>query len=81
MGFPDNYTNIPGAKDGNRYKALGNSMAVPVIKWLGTRIDLVCKAHSLRQTPIRQNEEALPRIVQGSDAPSRARAGKETHAG
>lgn len=39
--FPDNYTNIPGAKDGPRYKALGNSMAVPVMRWIGERIKLV----------------------------------------
>lgn len=39
QGFPDNYTNIPKAPDGNRYKALGNSMAVPVMRWIGQRID------------------------------------------
>jgi DNA (cytosine-5)-methyltransferase 1 len=39
QGFPDNYTNIPKAADGNRYKALGNSMAVPVMRWIGERID------------------------------------------
>jgi DNA (cytosine-5)-methyltransferase 1 len=39
QGFPDNYTNIPKAADGNRYKALGNSMAVPVMKWIGERIN------------------------------------------
>lgn len=38
QGFPDNYTNIPGAKDGPRYKAIGNSMAVPCMKWIGKRI-------------------------------------------
>lgn len=38
QGFPDNYTNIPGATDGKRYKALGNSMAVPVMRWIGNRI-------------------------------------------
>ena len=43
QGFPDNYTNIPWRKqpespDGPRYKALGNSMAVPVMKWIGSRI-------------------------------------------
>lgn len=43
MGFPDDYTNIPNAKDGPRYKALGNSMAVPVMKWIGERIDKVEK--------------------------------------
>jgi DNA (cytosine-5)-methyltransferase 1 len=40
MGFPDNYTNIPGAKDGNRFKAMSNSMCVPVIKWIGERIKM-----------------------------------------
>ena len=40
QGFPDNYTNIKdNCPDGPRYKALGNSMAVPVMKWIGTRID------------------------------------------
>lgn len=38
QGFPDNYTNIPNASDSHRYKALGNSMAVPVMKWIGKRI-------------------------------------------
>jgi DNA (cytosine-5)-methyltransferase 1 len=45
QGFPDGYTNIPWRKaidspDGPRYKALGNSMAVPVMKWIGERIKL-----------------------------------------
>ena len=38
MGFPDNYTNLPGAKKTNRYQATGNSWAVPVVRWLGERI-------------------------------------------
>lgn len=42
QGFPDDYTlvtyrNEPAA-DGPRYKALGNSMAVPVMRWIGQRI-------------------------------------------
>jgi DNA (cytosine-5)-methyltransferase 1 len=46
QGFPDEYTNIPWHKlqespDGLRYKALGNSMAVPVMKWIGQRITQV----------------------------------------
>jgi len=41
QGFPDDYTLIPGANDSARYKALGNSMAVPVMSWLGRRIDYV----------------------------------------
>ena len=42
QGFPDHYTRI-GARtpDGPRYKALGNSMAVPVMRWLGQRIAMV----------------------------------------
>lgn len=39
QGFPDHYTNIPNASDSKRYKALGNSMAVPVMKWIGERIE------------------------------------------
>ncbi len=43
QGFPDNYTDIPwrkqpNAPDGPRYKALGNSMAVPVMRWIGSRL-------------------------------------------
>jgi len=45
QGFPDGYTNIPWRKapespDGPRYKALGNSMAVPVMGWIGKRIQM-----------------------------------------
>jgi len=40
QGFPDNYTNIrENCPDGARYKALGNSMAVPVMRWIGERIN------------------------------------------
>ena len=44
QGFPDKYTEIPWRKkeqtpDGPRYKALGNSMAVPVMRWIGERIN------------------------------------------
>lgn len=38
QGFPDGYTAIKGAKDGPRYKALGNSWAVPCVRWIGQRI-------------------------------------------
>lgn len=41
QGFPDDYTAIPGASDGARYRALGNSMAVPVMRWIGQRIQNV----------------------------------------
>ena len=38
QGFPDDTTAIDGAKDTPRYAALGNSMAVPVMRWIGQRI-------------------------------------------
>lgn len=48
QGFPDDYTRIPWKKkaaeecpDGPRYKALGNSMAVNCMRWIGRRIELV----------------------------------------
>ncbi|MGF6878376.1 DNA cytosine methyltransferase [Paraburkholderia sp. MM5477-R1] len=55
QGFPDDYTLIqlpkrnrhgtvtrmPLAKDGPRYKALGNSMAIPPMHWIGSRIQVV----------------------------------------
>ena len=51
QGFPDRYTEIPWRKkpasdcpDGPRYKALGNSMAVPVMRWIGERIEQVDKS-------------------------------------
>lgn len=46
QGFPDGWTDISykgkdTPPDAPRYKALGNSMAVPVIRWLGERIEQV----------------------------------------
>lgn len=46
QGFPDDFTNVPwrgknGSPDGRRYKALGNSMAVNVMRWIGDRIEMV----------------------------------------
>ena len=49
LGFPDGYTAIAKqamqemriVADGPRYKALGNSMAVPVMRWIGERIQMV----------------------------------------
>lgn len=47
-GFPDDHTRIPwrgkpaeDCPDGPRYKAMGNSMAVPVMRWIGERIAAV----------------------------------------
>jgi DNA (cytosine-5)-methyltransferase 1 len=45
MGLPDDHTLVryrsKPAKDGPRYRAIGNSMAVPVLAWIGRRIDFV----------------------------------------
>lgn len=45
QGFPDDYTQIPWRNkpadecpDGPRYKAIGNSKAVTVVRWIGRRI-------------------------------------------
>ena len=42
QGFPDDWTLVPfrgkDAADGPRYKAIGNSMAVPVMRWIGERV-------------------------------------------
>lgn len=50
QGFPDEYTQVPHrnkpAADGPRYKALGNSWAVPVAHWIGRRIDAVEAIHA-----------------------------------
>lgn len=48
QGFPDGHTDVPyrgkSAADGPRYKAIGNSMAVPVMRWIGKRIKLHLEA-------------------------------------
>lgn len=58
QGFPDDYTLIPyrnkpreQCPDGPRYKALGNSMAVPVMRWIGERIAIV---NAIGQTKLQQ---------------------------
>ena len=65
QGFPDNFTQIPyrnkpaeKCPDGPRYKALGNSMAVPVMRWIGRRIQAVEEIKSgegLGPTPLPQS--------------------------
>lgn len=56
QGFSDDYTLIPWrgkpadqCPDGPRYKALGNSMAVPVMRWIGERIQMVESIQRERQ--------------------------------
>lgn len=50
QGFPDNWTKVPyrgkpaeECPDGPRYKAIGNSFAVPVVRWIGERIAMADK--------------------------------------
>lgn len=52
MGFPDNYTDIPHAKPTNRYQGVGNSWAVPVVKWIGNQI----KSYSKTKFIIDENQ-------------------------
>ena len=78
MGFPDDYTLVPYrgrpaglCPDGPRYMALGNSIAVPVLRWIGKRIAAV---DALPATALLQPEdvaktlsdsELIDRCVQG----------------
>ena len=60
QGFPDNWTNIhwrnqPTAPDSHRYKACGNSMAVPVMKFIGQRI--------MDAEPVVFDQESITRIL------------------
>ncbi|MDE4731517.1 MULTISPECIES: phage N-6-adenine-methyltransferase [Providencia] len=75
QGFPDNHTkvafkdkSIDDSPDGHRYRALGNSMAVPVMRWIGERIcnavaqaipqsDYVKKLNSLKLQPTHKLNE------------------------
>lgn len=60
QGFPDDYTLVPmrnksgkangkWSKDGPRYKALGNSMAVPCMRWIGERIQAVVDLKAIQE--------------------------------
>lgn len=55
QGFPDTYLDIPyrgkPAADGPKYKALGNSMAVPVMRWIGERIQMCADIKSAKDKP------------------------------
>ena len=60
QGFPDGWTDIPWngkehAPDSRRYKALGNSMAVPVMRWIGKRM--------MEAKTVVCDEDAIDRIL------------------
>lgn len=44
QGFPDGWTDIPGASDSARYKALGNSVAIPCVEFIMGRIAAALRA-------------------------------------
>lgn len=61
QGFPDDWTKVPyrgkpadECPDGPRYRAIGNSMAVPVMRWIGERIQEVC--HEEDQVPVPEGD-------------------------
>ena len=38
QGFPTGWTALPSAPEGDRYRSLGNSMAVAAMRWIGSRV-------------------------------------------
>ncbi len=67
QGFPDDYTLVSfqgePASDTRRYQALGNSMAVPVIAWIGQRISkmdaLISHTHLVHRPRMRKESRAV----------------------
>lgn len=64
QGFPSDWTKIPyrgkpadECPDGPRYKAVGNSMAVPVMRWIGERIAMA-EAGEISRAATRMNGRA-----------------------
>ncbi len=58
QGFPDDWTRVPyrgkpaeKCPDGPRYKAIGNSMAVPVMRWIFERIELAMGSGASNDAP------------------------------
>lgn len=66
MGLPDNYTLVKykrrQAKDWSRYVAIGNSMAVPVVRWIGQRIDMVDKIARARGASEKNDAPERPTV-------------------
>lgn len=68
QGFPDGYTDVPHrnkpAADGPRYKALGNSWAVPNVRWIGERIDAVANMTNQPLAPVNIEQHATPFVAE-----------------
>ncbi len=65
MGFPDNYTLIPNCKDTQRYQAVGNSWAVPVIKWIMKRMITGGMPLSTETLPMHVSEHCNILLING----------------
>jgi len=59
MGFEDNYTKLTNVKRTNRYQAIGNSWAVPVIKWIGQKLHENFNGRLPRIQVIRSSEDGV----------------------
>jgi DNA (cytosine-5)-methyltransferase 1 len=81
QGFPDDYLDVSfrgkPAADGNKYRALGNSMAVPVMAWIGRRIEEVSELAPTVPRRRSRNGGAMPADAQ----PPRRRATSSPGAG
>jgi len=68
MGFPGDWTAIPNANDSDRYKAIGNSMAVPVMRWIGEGIQTVDQIQGgTMRYPEEKKQEARDLIAAGKN--------------
>ena len=50
QGYPPGWTDLPGASDSARYKALGNSVAIPCVEYLLQGVALVLRAKTSPET-------------------------------
>lgn len=72
MGFPDNYTKVNGNSHTNRFQAVGNSWAVPVVEWIGSKINdfkVETKRNSIDWkklvSPVKNGQNALLYLLDG----------------
>lgn len=75
MGFPDNYTKVNGNSDTNRFQAIGNSWAVPVVKWIASKISEFMDKKTKNEInewqkavqPKKNNKNALLYLLEGTN--------------
>ena len=61
QGFPDGWTDIPGASDSARYKALGNSVAIPCVEFIMSRIAAALLRSTALTTGVKSGYNILER--------------------